>query len=88
MTLATIDEAQQARDLIWLIMVYTVKEVARLLGVAPATVYKLANNGELAHTRVGDQIRFTAVTLRSYLGLEPQDTMVIPPEPEPEEATS
>ncbi len=61
--------------------VYTVKEVARLLGVAPVTVYKAANSGELSYTRVCGQIRFTAATLRRYLGLSLRESLIIPPEP-------
>jgi excisionase family DNA binding protein len=38
----------------------TVREVARLLRVSTATVYKLCARGELAHVRVLNSIRISA----------------------------
>lgn len=61
---------------------YTVREVARILKVTPNMVHKLAKNGELDHTRVGDLYRFTAETLRAYLGLSEATEIIVPPETE------
>lgn len=36
----------------------TVRDVARVLGVSTATVYRLCEEGRLAHVRVGNAIRF------------------------------
>lgn len=60
---------------------YTVREVALILKVTPNMVHKLAKNGELDHTRVGDLYRFTAETLRAYLRLSKTTEIVVPPEP-------
>jgi len=35
----------------------TVRQVAKLLGICPATVYRLCGRGELAHYRVCNSIR-------------------------------
>lgn len=61
---------------------FTVREVARALGVTPATVYKLLKTGELESTLVGQQFRITAPTLRRKLGLRPREEIIIPAEPE------
>lgn len=60
---------------------YTVREVARILKVTVNMVHKLANTGELDHTRVGDLYRFTEETLRAYLALSETTEIVVPPEP-------
>ena len=71
---------------------YTVREVARLLGVAPSTVYKISyrtcgewlgrkGNVPLATVCVGNRFRFTDVALRKYLQIGPNDPIVVPPEP-------
>lgn len=65
---------------------YTPREVARLLGISLAMVYKLANSGALDHTRVGDLFRFTADHLRAYLGLNVTADIIIPPERKQAEA--
>jgi excisionase family DNA binding protein len=38
----------------------TVADVARRLQVSRATVYKLVDEGKLAHVRIGNSIRFLA----------------------------
>jgi excisionase family DNA binding protein len=43
----------------------TVREVARVLRVSTATVYKLCTRGELAHVRVLNSIRINAEALLS-----------------------
>lgn len=45
----------------------TVREVAARLCVSTATVYKLVNGGELAHTRVANSIRLAPADLEAYL---------------------
>lgn len=67
---------------------YTVREVARVLGVSPMMVYRLAKNEELKSSRVGELYRFTAEALRAYLELSETAEIVIPPEPEQAEAGS
>jgi excisionase family DNA binding protein len=57
---------------------YSVKEVAGVLGVGVATIYRLAHEGKLPHTRVGDKFRFTGAALRKYLHLEPTEPIVVP----------
>lgn len=67
-------------------MLYTAAEVARVLDVSVAMVYKLAKSGALKSRRVGDLYRFTAKNLRAYIGLSATDEIIIPPEPEQAEA--
>ncbi len=45
----------------------TAREVAQLLGVNRATVYKLAAAGELAHLRIGGAVRFRRDDVEAYL---------------------
>jgi excisionase family DNA binding protein len=45
----------------------TVKEVADLLRVCTATVYKLADKGDVPHTRVLNSIRFRRGDIAAYL---------------------
>ncbi len=61
---------------------YTVREVARILKVCPNMVHKLAKNGALKNKRVGDLYRFTAETLRAYLGLSATAEIIVPPDRE------
>ncbi len=44
-----------------------VRDVARRLAVAPATVYRLCDRGELPHVRVSNAIRVAPADLESYL---------------------
>jgi len=46
----------------------TVKQVARLLQVCSATVYKLCDEGELAYVRVLNSIRIAPVDLDDFIG--------------------
>jgi excisionase family DNA binding protein len=45
----------------------TVREVASVLAVSTATVYKLCTRGELAHVRVSNAIRVTPTALLAAL---------------------
>jgi excisionase family DNA binding protein len=46
----------------------TVRDVARLLGVSTATVYRLCEEGRLAHVRVGNAIRVRPADLEAFMG--------------------
>jgi excisionase family DNA binding protein len=45
----------------------TVREVAARLSVSTATVYKLAERGELPHVRVSNALRFEPAELASFV---------------------
>ena len=45
----------------------TVRQVAALLGVCTATVYRMCEHGELPHFRVRNAIRLPVATLNAYL---------------------
>jgi len=45
----------------------TVRDVARRLSVCTATIYRLCERGELAHTRVGAALRIAAGDVDRYL---------------------
>jgi excisionase family DNA binding protein len=45
---------------------FSVKEVARRLGVHPYTVYKLCDRGEIEHVRVLNAIRISETALRRF----------------------
>ena len=45
---------------------YTVKEVARMLGVAEVTVRREIERGNLPHIRIGRAVRITATALTEY----------------------
>jgi excisionase family DNA binding protein len=45
----------------------TVRAVAQLLSVCPATIYRLCERGELAHTRVGAALRIADIDVERYL---------------------
>ena len=46
----------------------TVKQVAKLLQVCNATVYKLCDKGELAHARILNSIRIAPADLSDLIG--------------------
>lgn len=46
---------------------YTVPEVAKTLGVAPATVYKYIKRGELRAQKLGNKFYITDQTLEEYV---------------------
>jgi excisionase family DNA binding protein len=46
----------------------TVRQVADLLRVSTAHVYRLAARGELPHVRVGNAMRFVAGDLTFFMG--------------------
>lgn len=46
----------------------TVREVACLLGLSAATVYKLVDRGELMHVRVSNAIRFERGAIEAFIG--------------------
>jgi excisionase family DNA binding protein len=45
----------------------TVRDVARTLRVSTATVYRLCDDGELPHLRVGNAIRVCPEDLEDYV---------------------
>jgi excisionase family DNA binding protein len=45
----------------------TVKQVAQVLKVCEATVYKLCARGELGHIRVSNAVRVSQAQLREFL---------------------
>jgi len=45
----------------------TVRQVAKLLGVCAATIYRMCEQGELEHFRVRNAIRVPVATLKAYL---------------------
>jgi len=45
----------------------SVRQVAALLGVCAATVYRMCEQGELEHFRVRNAIRVPVATLKAYL---------------------
>lgn len=48
-------------------VVYTIKDVARILKVDDQTVTKLVQSGELRHKKVGRQYRITREMLQEFL---------------------
>jgi excisionase family DNA binding protein len=60
--LATDDEVAQAVG-----KLLTVRQVAKVLGVCPATVYRLCERGELAHYRVRHAIRVDITEVKAML---------------------
>jgi excisionase family DNA binding protein len=44
----------------------SVKEAARILGVAARTVYRLCESGELPHYRIGRRVTITPRQLKLY----------------------
>jgi excisionase family DNA binding protein len=59
---ATNDEAVQSVG-----KFLTVRQVAKLLGVCPATVYRLCGRGDLAHYRVRNAIRVDLMEVEAML---------------------
>ena len=59
---ATDDEVVQAVG-----KLLTVRQVAKVLGVCPATVYRLCRRGELAHYRVRNAIRVDLTEVKAML---------------------
>jgi len=49
----------------------TVRDVAEILSVSRATVYRLVDTGELMHVRVANSIRIPAGGLETYLFRDP-----------------
>jgi excisionase family DNA binding protein len=60
--LATDDEVAQAVG-----KLLTVRQVAKVLGVCPATVYRLCERGEFAHYRVRHAIRVDITEVKAML---------------------
>ena len=50
--------------------VFTVQEVSKILGVAPATIYAELKRGKLPHSRVGRKYLITRQNLEEYLSPE------------------
>jgi excisionase family DNA binding protein len=47
----------------------TVREVAAVLRLCTATVYRICERGELAHVRVANAVRVSRRALKAYLGV-------------------
>ena len=45
----------------------SVREVAAYLSVSSATVYRVVNNGELKHIRVGNAVRVAPASLEAFI---------------------
>ena len=60
--LATDDEALRSVG-----KLLTVRQVAKVLGVCPATVYGLCDRGQLPHYRVGNAIRVDVTEVKAML---------------------
>ncbi len=52
-------------------LMYTVAEVARLLGIGRSTAYELVLSGELPAVRIGRRWLVSPTVLRDLLGQEP-----------------
>jgi excisionase family DNA binding protein len=50
---------------------WTVREAAALMRVSKMSVYRLVNNGELDHKRVGRSIRIPDQAISTYLNIPP-----------------
>ena len=59
---------------------FTVREVAGILKLGTAKVYRLARSGDLPCVLLDGQFRFTAAAIRKRLNLGPEDEIVVPPE--------
>ncbi|WP_367303789.1 helix-turn-helix domain-containing protein [Paenibacillus dendritiformis] len=46
---------------------YTLKQVAEVLSLSYATVYRMVNDGTLPSTKVGGSIRVTQESLRKFI---------------------
>lgn len=49
-------------------MTVPVRDAAKLLGVAPATLYKAIANNEFPHIKVGKRVRVSKAVLEGMLG--------------------
>jgi len=59
--------ASEPAPVVNLVRLLTVKEVAKLLQVCNATVYKLCEKGELAHVRILNSIRIAPADLSDLI---------------------
>jgi len=60
--------------------IYTVGEVARIVRVKPATVYRWINSGQMAHMRCGPgTVRITGAQLQEYLASCTHTASNVPP---------
>jgi excisionase family DNA binding protein len=48
-------------------LLLTVRDVARVLGLSTATIYRLCKTGELLHLRVASAVRVHLNDLRAFL---------------------
>jgi excisionase family DNA binding protein len=53
----------------------SVRQLAKLLGVCPATVYRMGEQGDLPHFRVRSAIRVPLVGLKAYLAQAGRDQL-------------
>lgn len=59
-------------------LMYTVAEVARLLGIGRSTAYELMLSGELPAVRMGRRWLVSPMVLRDLLGQEPPAPHMLP----------
>ena len=64
--------------------ILTVPEVAKRMRLSTKTVYKLIDQGKLAHVRVSNSIRVDPDELDRYLGVPPTQPALPAPPPQPE----
>ena len=65
--MGTIEDQHASREGITGNQVMTAREVARLLRLAPSTVYDLARRGELPSTKLGGSVRFLRPQIELHL---------------------
>jgi excisionase family DNA binding protein len=56
--------------------VFTVEEVAEMLRLSKMTVYRLLNNDEISHIRVGRSFRIPGAALDEFIALQTRKAML------------
>lgn len=54
-----------------------ISEVSTMLGIARSTVYKMVQQGELEHVKVGKSIRFDPDSIAAYVKAQTQRTILV-----------
>lgn len=54
-----------------------ISEVSTMLGIARSTVYKMVQQGELEHVKVGKSIRFDPDSIAAYVKAQTQRTVLV-----------
>ena len=50
--------------------IYTVEDIAAILGIGKSSAYKLANSGAFKTIRIGTMIRISRKSFEDWLGME------------------